>query len=50
MEKLHPLLERLENKRNELGLSMERFANECLGVRYQTYWRWLNERFNPSLD
>jgi transcriptional regulator with XRE-family HTH domain len=46
----HPLLERLEAKRRELGLSQERFAVERLGIAFNTYQRWLYQRFNPTLE
>jgi len=46
----HPLVERLEKKRKELGLSMERFAVEKLKVTFHTYQRWLHKRFNPKLE
>jgi len=46
----HPLLERLEAKRKELGLSQERFAVERLGITFNTYQRWLHRRFNPTLE
>lgn len=46
----HELLDQLEAKRDSMGLSMEKFANEVLGMSYQGYWRWLNKRFNPDLE
>ena len=46
----HPLLERMEAKRKELGLSIEKFAVKELGVTFQTYHRWLHRRFNPTLE
>jgi len=46
----HPLLDRLEAKRKELGLSQERFAVERLGIAFNTYQRWLYQRFNPTLE
>ena len=46
----HPLLEQLEAKRKELGLSIEKFAVKELGVTFQTYHRWLHRRFNPTLE
>lgn len=44
------ILRKLEEKREKMGLSMERFANEVLDMSYQGYWRWQRQRFNPDLD
>lgn len=46
----HKLLEKLEDKRRQLGISKEKFAVKKLDISYSTYHRWLNERFNPNLE
>ena len=46
---LNPLLQALEERRAEMGLSQEKFAVKVLGISYSTYQRWLNKRFNPDM-
>lgn len=46
----HELLEKLEAKRERLGVSKEKFAVKELDISYSTYHRWLSRRFNPDLE
>ena len=46
----HKMLEKLEEKRQDLGLTKEEFAVKKLEVSHTTYYRWLTERFNPTLE
>lgn len=41
----HPLLKRLEDLRERMGLSRERFAVHTLDVSYPTYHRWVKGGF-----